>query len=363
MSKRNHNRLRHFIDLYSKGLSRSEVESLITRETAEAFFFFERQVENRGRKTTTGDWVSFGRGLLMSFIMHLRPARRLVYGIAMVTFLMGFLFKMHPMYTLGGFLLLNFLLALELADKLMAKSELEIARAIQLGLQPPTMPNLPRIDMAAHYQPAREVGGDYYDFAKGRDGQLAIMMGDVSGKGIAAALYAVRLQGLFQLLAKESETPKAALMRMNALIAERMEANFFITAAMALLDTQTGQVHLARAGHNPPLLVHGDGRVEALKPAGLGLNVGKPEQFNAVLSETTLRLQTGDLLVFYTDGLTEAMNRKKETYGEQRLAAFCQRHRDDDATTFKTRLISEWEDFLADRPADDDVTLVILKAT
>ena len=263
--------LHRFWEIYGQGLNRQEIEQLITRDAQAAFSFYQRdqilQPRQPGCSRTT--WIARTlKTMFISFFMKLNPARRLFYVIAIGLFLWG-LWDSHAARLVMSFVLMNILLALELADKLLTKDELDIARAIQLGLLPEHAPDLGGISIACCYETAKEVGGDYYDFLA-LNGKLVVIIGDASGKGMPAALYAVKLQGLFELLAKTAESPRDMLTRMNEVMASRIDKKYFITAVLTVIDLKQESFTLARAGHNQPLYYDAAvGKARFLNPPGL----------------------------------------------------------------------------------------------
>ena len=264
---------------------------------------------------------------------------------------------------MGGLLsILNFLLAFELADKLVAKDELEIARSIQLSLQPEQKPDVERLKLACHYQPAKEVGGDYYDFASLGEQRFTLIIGDVSGKGMPAALYAMKLQALFELLGKTSIGPREMLVEMNDVICEKIRRAYFITAMVGMVDFEENKLTLARAGHNLPLHFSGAmGTANWLNPAGLGIGMKKRPVFGDILEQTTVSLCADDLLLFYTDGITEAMNRQDQEFGTDRLERILVENAHRDVDEIKERLLWHVAKFTAGAPMADDATLVIAR--
>ena len=193
-----------------------------------------------------------------------------------------------------AFAILTFLLALELAEKLLTKDDLEIARAIQFSLQPEESPRLNGLDVARHFQPARDVGGDYYDYSVEGSGRFTVIIGDVSGKGMPAALYAMKLQALFALLGKRERSPKVILSTMNDVLGSRLARSYFITAAVAVVETDSRTLMMARAGHNHPLLYRASsGECLWLKSQGMGIGMKSGPVFDELLAEERLTLQPG----------------------------------------------------------------------
>lgn len=357
----------HLFRTYGDGLSPKEIESFFKRDTVQAYAFYSRDREDKLEKELSErerfkKTLVIAKNLFLSFLLKLTPARRLFYGAAIVLFFWG-LFGTDGWVKIGlSFVILNLLLALELADKLLAKDELEIARSIQFSLQPTEKPRLERLNLASHYQPAREVGGDYYDFSLVGENRFTLILGDVSGKGMPAALYAMKLQSLFELLGKTSLGPKEMLVEMNEVICEKIRRNYFITAVVGVLDFANDELSLARAGHNLPLYFSAATETATwLNPKGLGIGMRKNPDFSTLLEETTLSLRAEDLLLFYTDGITEAMNRSDQEFGYERLERVLTENAHRSVDEIKERLLWQVTRFTQGVPLADDATLVIAK--
>jgi len=195
--------------------------------------------------------------------------------------------------------------------------EFDKAREIQQGLLPQVIPQAPGFQIAGAWQPARSVGGDYYDiFGLGED-RLALVIADVSGKGLAAALLMSNLQAAVRAFAVETATPAELCARVNRMISGHITAGRFITFFYAILDTRTRRLAYANAGHNPPLLRGADGQVRQLDRGGTVLGLFR----DSVYEQEVIGLRPGDRLLFFTDGLSEAANAAEEEFGEERLAA------------------------------------------
>jgi sigma-B regulation protein RsbU (phosphoserine phosphatase) len=341
-----------------------ELDTLVRRDSKKAYDFYQRDETGSGTKLPDAGfdrYVQAGKAVFLSFLRKLTPARRVTYLGALVAFVAGFSRDEWGL-AVAGFVVLNFLLALELAEKLLTKNELEIARAIQFSLYPVSKPRLAHLDVASFFQPAHDVGGDYYDFAFEGNRRFTVILGDVSGKGIPAALYAMKLQALFELLGKNPIGPKEMLVEMNDVISERIEPNYFITAVVGVLDFLEGKLLLARAGHNHPLHYSArSGTTEWLKPGGVGIGMRKKPTFDTLLEEVRVPLAPGDVLVFYTDGLTEAMNPSMEPFGYGRLARVLAESASLSADQIQSRLLESLNRFRRNQEYADDVTLVVAK--
>ncbi|NNF03989.1 MAG: PP2C family protein-serine/threonine phosphatase, partial [Rhodothermales bacterium] len=209
----------------------------------------------------------------------------------------------------------------QMASQERVKRELELAHQVQASFLPRTMPLIEGLDIAGMCLPANEVGGDYFDFIQIDDDRLAFVVGDVSGKGIHAAFYMTLVKGILQTLSRESTSPADVMRRLNHLFCLNAPAGVFISMIYGVVDSRTGHFRFARAGHNPAILCRaGSHEAEFLQPAGMAIGFSDGERFDSNIEEATLTLRPGDALVFYTDGFSEAMNKSRTLYGDERLA-------------------------------------------
>jgi phosphoserine phosphatase RsbU/P len=243
-------------------------------------------------------------------------------------------------------------------ERLMER-DLQQAAEIQRRHLPAKAPEVPRLDLAGHNAPCRTVGGDYYDFFPYPNGRVAMVLGDVSGKGMPASLLMMSLQARVQVLIEEPEDLGAVLSRLNRLTVTNCPSNRFITFFMCLLDGNTGDLLFANAGHNPPLLLRSSGAIEWLEEGGcvLGIVPGmKYEQAHRCVDP-------GDLLVIFSDGVTDAMSPQGEEFGEQRLAAVVSEHRTECSCGIVEAVNNAIADWAAGTPLPDDLTLLVARRT
>jgi len=228
------------------------------------------------------------------------------------------------------------------------------ARLIQRALLPAALPSTGRFQVAGAWQPASGFGGDCYDaFTFGPD-SLGLSIADVAGKGLPAALLMSSLQAAVRAFALESSPPEAICTSVNRLLCGQMIAGRFVTFCYLRLDAVRGTIKYANAGHNPPLLARANGDVERLTSSGTVLGVFPDTEYRG--AETSLA--TGDRLLLYTDGITEARGADEEEFGEDRLAAALARHRHLDARSLHEAIVAEVADFLGGRGYQDDATML-----
>jgi sigma-B regulation protein RsbU (phosphoserine phosphatase) len=252
------------------------------------------------------------------------------------------------------------------AEKKRLEEELRIARQIQMSLLPRGPLDFPGIGVTALCVPAREVGGDYYDFFRVGERRLGVLIADVSGKGTSAALYMAELKGLMLSLSQIYQSPRQLLIEVNRIISENLDARSFITMTYAVIDLDAGVMTYARAGHTPLVYVPADepASAQVLVPNGLvvGLRIpGADEKFQELLEEDRLTLHKGDVFVFYTDGITEAMNPESDLFGDARLGRLVAEHGHLDTADLRERILREIESFVGAADQHDDMTMILIK--
>ncbi len=250
------------------------------------------------------------------------------------------------------------------AEKERLEEELRIARAIQMSLLPKDRVSVPGLSIAALCLPANEVGGDYYDFISLSDGRLAILIADVSGKGTSAALYMAELKGLSLSLSRIYDSPRKLLIEANKILAANLDSRSFITMVYAVIDVKAQKMTYARAGHNPilQLSVNGDrGRTRVLAPEGMGLALDRGSQFEKILEEESIPLSSGDLFLFFTDGVTEAMNDRSELFGDDRLRGIMEDNASLPMEELREKMVDEVFNFAGGAVQHDDMTMVLVK--
>lgn len=235
--------------------------------------------------------------------------------------------------------------------------ELQLAMEIQQRFQPTAPPTVPGYELQGISFPCYEIGGDYYDFIRREDGRLVIALGDVSGKGTAAALLMSSLHASIHAQTGSHDTLVKTISAVNRYLAENIPSNRFVTLFYAELDPESGAVSFLNAGHNPPLIVHAAGTVEQLASGGLPLGI----KADADYREGRTTLQPGDVLVIYSDGVTEAASPSGEEFGATRLYEVVSRNVDASAAGIRDRIESALTKFSQGTQAADDITLVIVK--
>jgi len=250
----------------------------------------------------------------------------------------------------------------ELAEQERIKHELDIARRIQEGLLPKKNPSMKGLDVAGVSIPAMSVGGDYYDYIQLGPKKLLVVVADVSGKGMSAALYMSKIQGMVQLAAHMYKTPKEMLIHINRRIFEGLERKSFITMILAYFDLQKKEVRICRAGHNKAL-IRTNGKLHFLNAHGIGLGLERGKIFEEELQEIKRPLSKDNIFVFYTDGLTEAMDDKNNQFGEETVHRIVETSWKYRAKELEGSILSSVEKFRGAAEPHDDLTLVVVKTT
>lgn len=235
--------------------------------------------------------------------------------------------------------------------------ELKLASEIQQRLQPSSPPIVEGYDLQGVSFSCYEVGGDYYDFIPRCDGKLLVALGDVSGKGTAAALLMSSLHAAMHAQVAANSSLLETINAVNQYLAKNTPTNRFVTLFLAELDAETGSMYFINAGHNPPLIAHADGRVEQLASGGFPLGIMPMAQYDVGQA----RLQKGEALVIYSDGVSEANNTKGEEFGVERLEEVVKKHLGASAAGLRDKVESALSSFTQTAPAGDDITLVIVK--
>ena len=247
-------------------------------------------------------------------------------------------------------------------EKRRLEAELEMSQVVQRALLPQEMPDIPGAELAAFSRPAQILGGDYFDFLRFRDGAYALAIADVAGHGISASLLMASLQTALRTLAPTSDSPVEVLGHLNRIFVHNIHFNTFVTLFLAHFDPATRRLTYCNAGHNPPLVFcpnpNGRDAFTWLKPTGAAVGLVEEPQFRA----QTLTLARGDVLLLYTDGVTEARNPGQEQFGERRLAELVQQGAGLPAQELVRELRQALLAFGAGQPLDDDTTVVACKA-
>ena len=365
--------IRHLLDFWqrvSDGLAIGELWRQFEVDARASYSLYSRDVdwESLPKESRFRRGLRIGRLLFWAMVMKLSPPRRVLLIIALlltvfaVTGLrvLGWPEEIHFLLAAGALLAL---LALELADRVVMKRDLEIARDIQRWLVPAAPPEVPGYDIAFATRPANTVSGDYYDaflreVAGHASKRLHIVVADVAGKSVPAALLMATFQASLRTLAVALPGLADLVAGLNHYAcAHSLGGRRFTTAFLADIDPVTGALTYINAGHNVPILRRAAGAIERLDAGGLPLGIRAEAGYEC----GALTLEPGDLLVVFTDGVVDAENTRGEEYDESRLMALCQSSAAGSAADILATLMSSVAAFVGAAPQRDDLTCLILR--
>ncbi|MCX7798518.1 MAG: SpoIIE family protein phosphatase [Melioribacter sp.] len=354
------NPVKRLFDLYTSDLSYQEIERLIKQEANEVYEFFKSGIpKTETSKNKLIRSIIFLRSLFNAFILKLSPARRIFYLIALFFFFISYN-EPYSLYLLLSFVILNLLLAFELADKLSAKSELEIARKIQFELIPNHSSQIKNFQIGTFYEPAREVGGDYFDIIE-KNEKVYIIVGDISGKGMAAALHMVRIQSIIHFLLDFYNDIKDILINLNKYFSKNLHKEFFLTITIVSIE-KDNSLSIARAGH-PPIIYYKrkENNCILISPPGIAIGMNDKGLFEKAIEVFNIKPDIGDIIIIFSDGVTETMNTKKDLFGIEKLQKIIKNNSIATAEEIKNIILNEISFFRSSAMQSDDLTLVVMK--
>jgi len=381
---------KQFFSRYTHDLTSDELGKLFTRETPEAYQFFAKGINTAELEGLP--WykraVKYAQGFFLAFTMRLSPARRLMYGVALATSVVGLLelfegfgfmsvpvpialffmrinvpapiFQDGTLWLLTGFLLMNLLVLLEVADRLSLKRDLEVAREIQQAMLPEGTWSGPGVEAFGLTKPANTVGGDFYDILPQPDGTVLVALGDVAGKASPAALLMALLLAILRTLVDDAMPLPALVKRLNVQVSRHAPASRFITLFLASYDPATGRLAFVNAGQTPPLLRRQNGSIERLTSGGVALGMFEGSTYES--HEVTMH--PGDALLMYSDGITEAESPDGQPFDEagleRTLALHAGAYQSSAAATLGQAIFDAVERHRRDQRLGDDLTVLVL---
>jgi serine phosphatase RsbU (regulator of sigma subunit)/anti-sigma regulatory factor (Ser/Thr protein kinase)/transposase len=244
------------------------------------------------------------------------------------------------------------------------QKEMQVAQEIQQSLLPREVPSAEGFEIGTLYRAAKEVGGDYYDFVWVDDDTLGVVVADVSGKGVPGSLVMTMIRTALRMEARGNKSARDVVARMNSFVTEDMKKGMFVTIFYVVLDSRHRVISYASAGHNPMVLYRGDSdETYFLNPKGypVGIDLGDRSLFEKSIGSESIKLKQSDMLVIYTDGITEAMNKDSELFGEERLLKTIKKYGQLPPQEFARKLDEEVASFTGGEPQNDDITLVAVK--
>jgi serine phosphatase RsbU (regulator of sigma subunit) len=377
-----------FLSLYTRGLKSEDLQRLFTRDTIDAYKFFTRGTDPA--TIASLPWYkrawAHTRLFFLAFTLKLSPARRVVYGVGVLAMLLGLVelsrgvaildvpiwfgfFTVHlgipglawphgTFWIVVAFLLTNLLVLLEVADRLSLKNDLDIAKEIQREMLPSGAYRAAGVEAFGRTRPANTVGGDFYDILLAPDGRLLVAVGDVAGKGSPAALLMALLLAIFRTLVDEGIDLDVLVKRLNQQVSRHSPSSRFITFFVAAFDPATGRLQYVNAGHLPPMIWHHDSQAIERWTAG-GMALGMFEQAQYHTEEATL--EPGDMLILYSDGVTEAEDAKGQPFEDAGLEGAVRAYADRGAEGLAEAVFRLVDHHTRDSRIFDDITILGLR--
>lgn len=377
-------RPRAIVEALTRDLTTVDLQKLFTRDTRDAYQFFSRGIDQAALERLP--WhrrlVERIHLVFLAFTLKLSPARRALYGIALFAAALGLLQSFvgfgavrvpAGLFTIGvapvpvwregtfwlvlGFVLMNLLVLLEVADRLSLKNDLDIAREIQQAMLPSGVFCGGGVEACGVTRPANTVGGDFYDIIPRPDGSVIIAVGDVAGKGSPASLLMALLLAILRTLVEEQLEGAALVERLNSQIWRHVPRSRFITLFLARYDPATGTLEYVNAGHLPPLLRRCRGGYERLVDGGVALGMFEAATYVA----RRAHLEPGDLLVQYSDGITEAENAHGRPFEDVGLERVIEASQSADTAELGARVLAAVAAHAGDTRFADDLTILALR--
>ena len=379
-------RLRDFYNVYTRGFSAEEFQRLFTRDTRDAYRYFSRGID-RGDLRLLSWWkrpLVFFRGFFLAVTMKMSPARRVLFALSLIAGLLGLVTLLDgfntvwipldpivlrvplpaPIWPRGtGWLVLSLvglvlLVLLEVFERLSLKNDLEIARDIQQAMLPRGLYASGGLEAFGVTRPANTVGGDFYDILPLPDARVVVALGDVAGKGSPAALLMALLLAMQRTLLDLGLDAAPLLERLNVQILRHAPSSRFITLLFVTIDPATGDLVSVNAGHLPGLIRRRNGDIDRLTDGGIALGMFEHSRYTA----QTTRLEPGDLLVLYSDGITEAENPSGVPFDEAGLLALIRAHAGNpDLRDIGAAIIKAVERHAQDVRFADDLTVLLAR--
>jgi phosphoserine phosphatase RsbU/P len=374
---------RDLYNAYTRDVTASDLKRLFTRETREAYEYFARGIDRSGLDDLRGTrrFLTHFKLFLVAFAVRLSPARRALYGAALVASLIAVLSLFNGI----GFLeingrtwpfpvlkwsdgtfwvvlalgLLNVLVILEVADRLSLKHDLTVAREIQVAMLPGGTITAQGLEAEGETRPANTVGGDFYDIVPTPDGRVLIALGDVAGKGSPAALLMALVVAILRTLVDARLALPEMVTRLNSQVLRHAPHSRFVTLFLGLYDPQTRTLTYVNAGHLPPLVHRAGGTIQRLLPTSIAL--GMPWLGPIEVRDATL--EAGDLLVLYSDGITEAESAHGVPFDESGLEDVLRQTDGETANRIVSQLFARIEAHIGEARVADDLTVLALRVS
>ncbi|HMS33886.1 MAG TPA: PP2C family protein-serine/threonine phosphatase [Ignavibacteria bacterium] len=352
---------RKVYDFYSKDLTSQEVERVFFQETQTRYKYYVRGMEKPDeKKNTLSRYYFFTKNFALAFLKKLSPVIRITFSLNIIIFIFS-MFQGSWDYVFFSFIVANLILIFEVAEKLTARDELDVARDVQMSMIPQKPPDDENFEIACHYETAKEVGGDFIDFISKDDGSYYISIGDISGKGMSAALYMLQVRLLLRHLADFSDNPRSILSSVNKNVFKHIKKGLYFSAILANIKGKN--ISFCRAGHTPVLYYNSMNRTCCeIKQTGMALGLNNTELFEGSLEDFNITSNKDDVLLFYSDGLTETMNTTRSEFGVDKVKEMLITHSHKSADEIKNEILTEVSKFRGYAEVHDDLTMIIMKA-
>jgi sigma-B regulation protein RsbU (phosphoserine phosphatase) len=357
-------RVRQFWQRVSEGRQIDELWSQFTADARASYGFYMKEVDSEELGTHRGfkRWFRIVKTLFWSLLMKMTPARRVLLLVAFVMLVMSGLNAFDVRFEIVAAALFLLLLSLELADKVTMKRDLEIAREIQTWLVPSQPPDVPGANIAFATRPQNSVAGDYYDAfypnPEERE-RLMVVIADVAGKSVPAALLMATLQASLRTIAGENAPLADLVARLNRYAcAHSLNGLRFTTAVLSEYNPLSRNLTYVNAGHNAPILRRANGTLETLEVGGLPLGIRSDGNYETA----SLELRPGDALIFFTDGVVEAFNESREEFGNERWLSAIRNLPDWDAQQTLQFLMKRVDEFVGATRQSDDITCLVFRS-
>lgn len=351
-------------DTFKEDFRRKDLFQTLKREFKELaqFFLDDEKKDELKRMGIIKRYLYMTWWLLKILFLRLTPLRRilLLIGVVLVLFsgtvsINNHVFVMNNSHILGGLLIL-FVLMMELKDKLLAKTELQEGKAVQKALMPVSNPEIHGWDICIKSFSANDVGGDLIDFFQINESRYALVLGDISGKGLGAALMMSKLQSTIRALYSEYERPELLVESVNRIFYRDSLPQQFASLIYMELDTISNSLSIVNAGHMPPIIVR-ENEVETLKKGGIAIGLSHSSKYSSVL----INLNNNERIFVYSDGLTETMNEYNQLFGENRLKKILKKYITLDSSSLVDKILLNLDFFKGEAPIHDDVSILALK--
>lgn len=379
-------RAREFFAAYTQDLTSEELGKVFTRDAPEAYRFFTRGIDSKAFKALPRHKraLKWTQAFFMAFTMRLTPARRAIYGVALLSAAFGVIslfrgvsvfgvpivippfffrigvptlaFQAGTNWLIFAFAAMNLLVLLEVFDRLSLKRDLEVAREIQLAMLPDGTWAAPGVEASGLTRPANTVGGDFYDILPRTDGRVIVALGDVAGKASPAALLMALFLAMLRTLVDEDLPLPELARRLNIQVSKHAPPSRFITLFLGLFDPRTGELEFVNAGQTPPLLLRAGGSVERLSTGGVALAMFEGSTYQSGYA----RLDPGDALIMYSDGITEAESPAGVMFEETGLEAAVRATPGVAAAVIGRAVFRAVDDFRRGERLADDLTVLVL---